>query len=84
MILSSIRYKLFIKFYIKKAISKFNNVQHSSKKNVLLYMINNYINFIISFLISDKEKKRIKQLKYSCYMLIMKNICLFLLNFIFK
>lgn len=55
-----------------------------AKKNVLLYMINNYINFIISFLISDKEKKRIKQLKYSCYMLIMKNICLFLLNFIFK
>lgn len=55
-----------------------------AKKNVLLYMINNYINFIISFLISDNEKKRIKQLKYSCYMLIMINICLFLLNFIFK
>lgn len=34
-----------------------------AKKNVLLYMINNYINFIISFLISDKEKKKNKAIK---------------------
>lgn len=72
-----------MKFYIKKAISKFNNVQHSSKKNVLLHTINNYINFIISFLISDKEKKRIKELKYS-NVNNDKYFCLFLLNFIFK